>query len=143
VTSANLVQTLAVIMRSFTGFQPIKKNRSVKQELEVIVIVTAGIVSQQLPEGTGVGHVKSSSAILSKGLPSQCSPIWNSYRHYYYCHVAQCICDCSCCSVAAEKRKLELAEKFQKLEQSGTLQQFIAKKKKKNLKTEQKTLPLR
>jgi len=37
--------------------------------------------------------------------------------------------------VAAEKRKLELAEKFRKLEESGKLKQFIAKKKKKNLKT--------
>jgi len=37
---------------------------------------------------------------------------------------------------------LELAEKFKQLEKSGKLEQFIAKKKKKNLKTEQKSLPL-
>jgi len=43
--------------------------------------------------------------------------------------------------VSAEKRKLELAEKFRKLEQTGKLEQFIAKKKKKNLRTEQKSLP--
>jgi len=45
------------------------------------------------------------------------------------------------CSVAAEKRKLELAQKFRKLEQSGKLEQFIAKKKKKNVRTEQKSIP--
>lgn len=41
----------------------------------------------------------------------------------------------------SEKRKVELAEKFRKLEQSGKLEQFIAKKKKKNLRTEQKSIP--
>ena len=45
------------------------------------------------------------------------------------------------CSVAAEKRKIELAEKFRKLEQSGKLEQFIAKKKKKNLRMEEKSIP--
>jgi len=45
------------------------------------------------------------------------------------------------CLVAAEKRKVELAETFRKLEQSGKLEQFIAKKKKKNLRTEQKSIP--
>lgn len=44
-------------------------------------------------------------------------------------------------SAAAEKRKLELAEKFRKLEQTGRLEQFIAKKKKKNQKIEHRSLP--
>jgi len=48
---------------------------------------------------------------------------------------------CCHCSAAAEKRKLELAEKFKQLEKSGKLEKFIAKKKKKNLRAEHKSLP--
>ena len=42
--------------------------------------------------------------------------------------------------LTAEKRKLELAEKFKKLQESGQLEKYLAKKKKKNMKKEKKLL---
>jgi len=41
----------------------------------------------------------------------------------------------------AEKRKLELAEKFQYLQKSGAVDTYMAKRKKKNMKKDKKTLP--
>lgn len=44
-----------------------------------------------------------------------------------------------CCS--AEKKKLQLAEKYQELKKSGKLENFLSKKRKRNATKDRKKLP--
>lgn len=45
------------------------------------------------------------------------------------------------CRFAAEKKKLQLAEKYQELKKSGKLENFLSKKRKRNAGKDRRKLP--
>lgn len=46
-----------------------------------------------------------------------------------------------CCFFAADKKKLQLAEKYQELKKSGKLENFLSKKRKRNAGKDRRKLP--
>lgn len=47
------------------------------------------------------------------------------------------------CRPAAEKKKLQLAEKYEQLKKSGQLENFLSKKRKRNAGKDRRKLPSR